>query len=305
MSPVLSVVIPTRDRERRLARALASVQGQTITDIEILVVDDASTDDTAALLAREAAADPRIRVITNAVSVGGAAARNRALAVASGEHLGFCDDDDEWLPSKAERQLAHLAEHPALGLVGCWSELVDARAGDEPVAYRGPVDIDHADLLWDNFIGSASFAIVRRSALGPGEPFRFDERFRAFQDWELWLRISEHCPVAVLPEPLCRYHAHEDARITRSPDAVLAARRLLVARHAAEMPATVRAYHRARLALDDPTRGPVDRVRVLASTTPRVLWLLAAASIVGRSGWHRDDPAAGSARLHRAVHGRR
>jgi len=85
-------------------------------------------------------------------------------------------------------------------------------------------------------------------------------------------------------EVLCRYHAHGEQRITRSPEAVLAARRLLVSRHADELPAVVRAHHRARLALDDPRAGVLTRLRVLASTPPRVLWQLAAGSLSGAAG---------------------
>ena len=102
-TPEVSVVIPTRDRSRLLALTLRSVRWQRGVDLEVLVVDDGSTDDTAEVVA--AIADPRIRLVRQPVAQGVSAARNRGIAEAGGTWVAFLDDDDLWAPDKLVRQL--------------------------------------------------------------------------------------------------------------------------------------------------------------------------------------------------------
>ena len=113
MVPMVSVIIPTFNRAALVREAVASVKAQTYRDYEILVVDDASTDDT-----REAlAAGREVRVLRQADRRGVAAARNRGIAAARGEWLAFLDSDDLWLPEKLARQMAYLADQPDLSLL--------------------------------------------------------------------------------------------------------------------------------------------------------------------------------------------
>jgi len=114
MSVLVSVVIPSYNYGRFLAEAIASVQGQTVEDLEIIVVDDGSTDETPDVLAR--ISEPRLRAIRIANS-GISGARNAGLELARGEFLAFLDADDRWLPHKLERQLGMFASEPSLGLV--------------------------------------------------------------------------------------------------------------------------------------------------------------------------------------------
>ena len=99
----VSVIIATRNRSTLLAETLRSVLGQRGVDFEVIVVDEASTDDTAALLA--ALDDPRVRVIRHGEALGLSAARNHGAAEANGDWLAFIDDDDLWAPDKLARQL--------------------------------------------------------------------------------------------------------------------------------------------------------------------------------------------------------
>lgn len=101
--PRVSVVIPTYNRAREVVRAVESVQRQTFTDLEVIVVDDASPDDTRAAIT--SITDPRVRYVAHDTNKGGCAARNSGIQAALGRYIAFLDDDDEWLPNKLERQL--------------------------------------------------------------------------------------------------------------------------------------------------------------------------------------------------------
>ena len=107
-SPLVSVIVPAYNAEDYVGRALASITSQTVDDLEIVAVDDASSDGTAAELAAAAERDRRITVVTQQVNRGAAAARNRALSMARGAYIAYLDADDEWLPTKLERQISFM-----------------------------------------------------------------------------------------------------------------------------------------------------------------------------------------------------
>src|SRR5262245_54127789 len=113
MTPRVSVVIPTRNRRPQLQWALSSVQSQTFRDFEVIVIVDGSTDDTVAWL-RSCPEDIRVLVVDTAV--GAAAARNRGIESTRGELIAFLDDDDVWLPTYLEAQVAQLDSHPDAAL---------------------------------------------------------------------------------------------------------------------------------------------------------------------------------------------
>src|SRR6056297_2960635 len=104
----VSVIIPTYNRAKTLLRAIDSALAQTIDDLEVVVVDDGSTDNTESVLA--AYDDPRVRPVIHETNQGANVARNTGLEHACGEYVAFLDSDDEWHPAKLERQLAVLEE---------------------------------------------------------------------------------------------------------------------------------------------------------------------------------------------------
>lgn len=296
--PLVSVVIPTRNRADLLAEAVAGAGSQTVEDIEIIVVDDASQDHTPKLLAELAAADRRIRVERNEARRGGPAARNRGVLQARGAVLALLDDDDTWEPHKLERQLAALDHDPGLVAVSCDHRVV--APGHGSLDHRGPREVTARDLLWENFLGSASFC-AWRPALAPG--VRFDESLPSMQDWDLWLKLAQHGPVHVVPEVLCTYRAGPHPRITTARSARRAGRRVLLERLRSRMTRDCIGYHRVRVALEG--RGPVSGALAAAptlATHPRVARVVAGASRAGRAGWRQGDPARGLRRLHELVH---
>ena len=115
-TPLVSVVIPTKNRSALLSRSVISILNQTYQDIEIIIVDDGSTDDTPELVANLSKRDSRIVGMRNETSLGGGAARNVGISAAKGEYTAFLDDDDEWHPRKLERQVPFAGKY---SMVGC------------------------------------------------------------------------------------------------------------------------------------------------------------------------------------------
>jgi glycosyltransferase involved in cell wall biosynthesis len=228
MPPRVSVVIPVFNRPGAVRRAIQSVLTQTVHDVEILVVDDASTDDTpAAVLAFE---DPRIRLVRHDRKCGGSAARNTGIRASSAPYVAFLDSDDQWLPAKLERQLEVFERSSErLALVYTGAEWV---FGDGSVSYRIPrpqIDLARA-LLTENVIGETSLGIVRRSALDAIGGF--DESLPSCQDMDLWLRICERFQADVVPEALVRVTKGNDGgRISTNVASATRGRALFCQKH--------------------------------------------------------------------------
>lgn len=228
MPPRVSVVLPTYNRAGVLARAVRSVLAQSESDLELIVVDDASTDETPRVLA--GFDDPRLRVLHHAVRRGGAAARNTGLAAAHADWVAFQDSDDEWLLDKLARQLAVAAQDPDLGAVYC----AFVRLGGDTATRTPAAKIErragwlHAEILRDSFISTQTL-LVRRAALDAVGGF--DTALPRFQDWELMMRLSRQHPIGCVDEPLVVVHTLPDA-ITHDAPARLRARTRIVERHA-------------------------------------------------------------------------
>jgi len=201
--PLVTIVVPTYNRAGELARALASVAGQTAGDFEVLVVDDGSTDETASLVGRHP--DPRVRYLRQPRNQGVSAARNRGLREARGELIAFLDADDEWMPTKLERQVAVFrGAGDELGLVYTGVETVgeDGSSSIQRPRDRGDV---YREMLWRNAIhGGGSNAMIRREVVAAAG--FFDDRMPAIEDHEYWLKVARFFRVDFVEEPLIRYH---------------------------------------------------------------------------------------------------
>jgi len=173
--------------------------------LEVIVVDDASTDDTREWLA--AATDPRLRVITHDVPRGVSAARNDAIDVATGGWVAFLDDDDFWAPTYLSRQLAHAARTGAVVVSG--SALVVDETLRPLYTLRAPADEPHLGraLFRNNVIGGPSRVMVRTPELR--DVGGFDRRLRILADWDLWITLVRDAEPALNLEPLVAVTQHE------------------------------------------------------------------------------------------------
>jgi glycosyltransferase involved in cell wall biosynthesis len=242
--PRVSIVLAAHDQAPWIGATIASVRAQTFGDWELVVVDDGSTDETAAVVAGAATGDARIRVVTGPRRER-AAARNRGIAATTGPLLAFLDGDDLWLPEKLAHQVSALDAAPAAALCYTIARYVDDH--DRPLAVRRPpkpvAGAIFPALMRANLMILSS-VVLRRSALDP-TGLAFDERLPVLgcEDWDLWLRIARQSPVVVVPEELTRYRRHDG----NTASARLLASGLLVAGKHYRDPATAAA---ARLSLN-------------------------------------------------------
>jgi glycosyltransferase involved in cell wall biosynthesis len=211
--PQVTILTTTYNRAQYLREALDSCLAQSFTDFEILIVDDASTDDTGAILALYR--DERIRVVRNERNLGMCSARNRGLSEARGELVAQLDSDDIALPFRLERQVAFMAAHPDVGVCGSWAEYFSP---GHTYIWRFPTTVEEirAQMVFHNPVCHSS-TILRPDFLA-----RHGLRFRCqvADDYDLWVRALDHFPVTNIGEVLVRYRVH-DAQLTRSADTLL------------------------------------------------------------------------------------
>jgi GT2 family glycosyltransferase len=194
--PTISVVVPAYNGERTILETIKSIQQQTFSDFELIVINDGSTDRTLELLAT--VEDPRLKVFSYE-NGGLPVARNRGIARAMGEFITFIDADDLWTPDKLELQLAALQQHPEAGVAYSWTLVMDEKGeGFYPgksVSFEGNV---YPQLLLSNFIASGSNVMLRREAItSVGE---FDPTLRSCEDWDYWLRVAALWSFVVVPK---------------------------------------------------------------------------------------------------------
>lgn len=197
-SPKVSVVIPAYNREATVGRAIESALSQTLADLEVIVVDDASTDGTARAV--ESVTDPRVRLLRHETNRRAGAARNTGIAAARGAYVAFLDSDDEWLPGKLERQLAYMEANPEAPASCTGFLLVD---GGEAFP-RVPALRTYRRLFMGCDLGPGTTLVARRDVFG--EVGLNDERFYRYEDWDWVLRYAALHPMGLVPEPLARVH---------------------------------------------------------------------------------------------------
>lgn len=208
-NPLVSVIIPAYNSGKYIAQAIDSVLGQTYGPIEIIVINDGSTDDTGDIVK---AYGDKVRSI-HQENQGPSAARNAGITGAKGEYIAFLDADDAWLPGKIEKQVKVMEKRPELGLVCSGSYVVDK---DDRVIteWNMPESGEETfESVYDqNFILCLT-VMVRKECLD--KVGLFDGSLFLSQDYDLWLRIIKHYPFHYVNEPLARYRVHS-TNITRS-----------------------------------------------------------------------------------------
>lgn len=218
----MSVVIPAFNAQAFIDETVRSALAQTHGDVEVIVVDDGSTDDTLNCLERFG---DRI-IVHRQRNAGVAAARNAGVSKAKGEWVAFLDADDVWLPDKLERQLK-AAQAPLVYTNRC---NIGAR-GDVPAVQTDVTPMHEGDvflalLIEGNFITMSS-VMIRRELFD--EMGGFFEGLAGTEDWDLWLRVAERHSIRWCPEPLVRYRFHA-AGISRNDRRMRQQRELVVAR---------------------------------------------------------------------------
>jgi glycosyltransferase involved in cell wall biosynthesis len=208
---LVSVVVPVYNGERYVRTTLESALAQSYPNLEVIVVDDGSTDGTPGEIAAVASRDGRLRAFRNK-NAGVAAARNLGISHARGSLIAPMDADDLWHPDKIARQVSVLnASDPDVGLVYCWTIHIDENDVIIPSVkdlgaketYRGCVT---SELAVSNFIETSSVPLFKRSCFE--KVGGYDAHLEQAEDWKLYLELSEICEFAVVPEYLVGYRQY-------------------------------------------------------------------------------------------------
>ncbi|MFN8496548.1 MAG: glycosyltransferase [Anaerolineae bacterium] len=203
--PRVSVVIPTYNRADLLPEAIASVLGQSLADLELIVVDDGSTDDTAAVLA--AVGDPRLRVIAQA-NGGISAALNAGMRAARGQYVIMLGSDDRFLPGCLARLSAAAAAYPGAVVVYGRARGMDAAGAPLAVVTGAPPPYPDSPLLsalYGDFVATIT-ALIRRDALD--RVGYCDPTLKGNEDWDLWIRLAREGDFVFVPEVLAEFRIH-------------------------------------------------------------------------------------------------
>jgi glycosyltransferase involved in cell wall biosynthesis len=233
--PLVSAVVPTRDRASRIRRTLDSVLAQTFRDFELIVVDDGSTDDTEAVV--RAVADPRVRYVRKGPPHGPAAARNFGAAQARGEFIAFNDCGDEWLPEKLAVQLEVMKRLPAdVALV--YSSLARVFRDGKHQPLNCPVfNVDDKD-IYRRALAMGISGVYPQTALIRTSAFRalkgFDESFRCWEDLEFLFRVAKSYRLQYVPGFLTLLY--DDSRgVSANLDALYEAHLGILAKYADDL----------------------------------------------------------------------
>jgi len=203
LKDLVSIVTPAYNCSEFIGNTIESVQNQTYTHWEMIVVDDCSSDETYKIIKRAAEADSRIKLIQNSKNEGPAVSRNRAIKEAKGNYIAFLDGDDCWAPNKLETQLTFMQKngamlsHSSYMLVGENGK----RLGRRSVS---PMKIGYKELIQFNWIGTST-VIYNCSELG--KHFMYDIQNR--QDWACWLQLVKKTDAYFIDIPLVKYRVRK------------------------------------------------------------------------------------------------
>jgi glycosyltransferase involved in cell wall biosynthesis len=324
-SPAVTVLVPTRDRARYLGDAIGSVLGQTFTDLELVVIDDGSTDDTRSLVC--AVDDRRLRYVYQAAR-GMGAALNRGLRSARGRYVARLDSDDVWTPDMLATLVPILESHSELGVVYARGQAMDESGRMLPdlqgLPERFPGD-SLRSLVYDD--ATCNVALVARRECFERAGF-YDEDLVASEDWDMWLRVARHYRFAFVDKVVARIRWH-DGNLTGPSSArfaeVLGTRTCPLDKlfRDPDLPPAVRGMRSVAYANVDLFRGqrwlqagkPGRAVRSLGSAVrtsehpvtmlTRVVWFTVARPVLGRwaPGRRAMDAFANVRRRRRVTHG--
>jgi glycosyltransferase involved in cell wall biosynthesis len=244
MTITVSVIIPTHNRVKLLRRAVQSVLAQSMQDIEVIIVNDASTDDTEYYLLNLVKTDARVQFISNPQSQGGSQSRNSGIAASKGEWIAFLDDDDTWLPEKLTLQLQAMQDNPDAVAASC------AYAVNYPLRIKKnifpPNKVSYETLLKANCLGGASVCFCNAATLK--KIGGFDAKLRSSQDWDLWIKLREAGEIIAVSTILVEYYIHFDYRISNDMRAKYVGARRFYFKYRDKMDSTARLSNIAFLA---------------------------------------------------------
>ena len=208
--PTISIIIPAYNAELTILETISSVQKQTFSDFELIVVDDGSKDRMLEVL--HSVKDERLKIFSYE-NAGVSVSRNRGMSHATGDFIAFLDADDLWTPEKLELQLVALQQHPEAGVAYSWTHFMDEKGEsfhpEEPKFFEGNV---YAPLLLNNFLNNGSNPLIRKQAIE--DVGGFNPVFSVSADWEFYLRLAARWHFVVVPKLQILYRQSSNSMST-------------------------------------------------------------------------------------------
>ena len=218
---MVSVIIPTYNREKTILKSINSVLKQTYKDIEVIIVDDCSTDNTEEIIKN--IDDKRIIYYKLKENSGACVARNKGIDLAKGEFIAFQDSDDEWNKNKLEIQMKHL-KNSKYDMNFCALNRIEKRK-KKVIIPKGIINVDSdftEQILNENKVSTQT--ILAKKYIF--EKIRFDDRLPRFQDWDLVIEISKKYKIGFVNIPLVNLYIQEDS-ITKNPQKAVTAIKII------------------------------------------------------------------------------
>ena len=211
-APRISVIMPAYNAARFIGKAVDGILAQTYGDFELIVVDDGSSDDTAAVL--QGYDDERLRILVNETNQGIVYALNKGIGAARGEFIARQDADDFSMPNRFEKQIAYMQDNPQCALLGARGKTMDGdgRALNTPSPRTKIRAITFDELLGRNCLAPHGVIMMRKAALD--DVGLYNPTFTNAEDYELWMRISRKYAAAKLPDILYVSRVHGAAQIS-------------------------------------------------------------------------------------------
>jgi glycosyltransferase involved in cell wall biosynthesis len=207
MSPKVTILVPTYNRAEFLPKALESIPTQTYTDFEVIILDDASTDNTKEII-EPFLKDTRLRIITHLHNLGIAKNRNHGISIAKGVYIAMLDSDDVWFDNdKLQAQVAHLELNTDCAVVGTWMVQIDEQGNSiKKITYAETDAGIRKSILYRNHIAQSSVLFRKSVALNVGG---YDETLVTMEDHDLWLKMAVRHKLATLPIYALGYRVHQ------------------------------------------------------------------------------------------------
>ena len=208
----VSVIVPCFNHSQFLVESVEGILRQSYRDLELIIIDDCSSDKSWEIISSLASCDPRIRPIRHERNQGVSSSRNDGLRAAIGAFIGFCDADDVWEDEKLKFQVDLLESNPDYDIAYCDSVIIDQNGSPTRQRFsdlfpppKPPSGWLFAELVERNFINTQS-VIARKECLH--RTGHFDEDLKVLEDWWYWIRLSRHHRFLYSQEPLAKYRMH-------------------------------------------------------------------------------------------------
>lgn len=220
--PKISVIMPAYNAEKYIAEAIDSILGQTFRDFEFIILNDCSQDRTEEIILSYK--DPRIVYVKNEENLGVARTLNKGLQIACGEYIARMDADDVSLPERFDKQLAYIAKHPKVAVLGTGLDIFNAKGLISSNWSATDPDQMKIDLFFACGLAHPSVMMRRDEIIQLGG---YDPDFNGLEDYELWCRVCEKYEITALPDKLFRYRIHgEQVTKNQPPQYLIRMRRL-------------------------------------------------------------------------------